>query len=84
MAVVGGLAPPGIARMPLIAGHVPAVAALALAFLLSGPIYDLVTRRRVHLAYVFGLVVAILGLPPIVGAVSKSGAWQSLAARLIG
>jgi hypothetical protein len=83
MATVGGLAPPGIARLPLVAGHPPAVALLAMGFLFCGPIYDLVTRKRVHLAYALGVVVAILGSPPVVGAMSSGAAWRSLADWLI-
>jgi hypothetical protein len=84
MATVGGLGPPGIARLPLVAGHLPAVALIAIAFLLAGPIYDLVTRRRVHPAYIVGFAVSMLGTPPVVELLSTSGAWQSIAAQLIG
>jgi hypothetical protein len=83
MSTVGGLAPPGIARLPLVAGHAPAVALLAMGFIFAGAIYDLVTRKRVHVAYVFGIIVAILGSPPVVGAMASSAAWHSLAGWLI-
>jgi hypothetical protein len=83
MATVGGLAPPGIARLPLVAGHAPAVAVLAMGFVFSGAIFDLVTRKRVHLAYAFGIIVAILGSPPVVGAMARSDAWHSLAGWLV-
>jgi hypothetical protein len=43
-ATVAGLVPPGISRLPGVAGHDGAIAALAIAFLLVGPTYDLETR----------------------------------------
>jgi hypothetical protein len=84
MATVGRLGPPGIARLPRVAGHLPAVALIAMAFLLAGPIYDLVTRRRLHPAYALGFVISVLATPPVVGLLSATGAWQSIAAQLIG
>lgn len=82
-ATVAGLAPPGIARLPLVSGHAPAIAVVALAFLLAGPIYDLVTRRRLHPAYFFGLTVALVSLPPIVAQVSATETWRQIAAWLV-
>jgi hypothetical protein len=84
MATVGGLMPPGIGRLPLVAGHTPAIGLLVVVFLLVGPAYDLVTRRRIHPAYLCALVVAVFGFPPVVGAIATLPAWHSIAARLIG
>lgn len=84
MATVGGLMPPGIARLPLVAGHAPAIAAVAMAFFLVGPAYDLVTRRRIHLAYLWALLPTLAMVPPVVGIVSATGAWHRVAAWLIG
>jgi hypothetical protein len=84
MATVGGLMPPGIARLPLVAGHAPAIAAVAVAFFLVGPVYDLLTRRRIHVAYLWGLLLTFAIIPPIVGAVSATGAWHRVAVWLMG
>lgn len=78
-ATVAGLMPPGIARLPLVTGHETAIAAVAVGFLLVGPAYDLATRRRVHPAYA-GLLLAIFVVPPVVLALSTTGAWLGIAA----
>jgi uncharacterized membrane protein YozB (DUF420 family) len=76
-ATVAGLMPPGIARLPGVAGHEGAIAGLTVAFLLVGPAYDLVTRRRVHPAYA-GLLLATLIVPPVVLQLSSAAAWHAL------
>jgi hypothetical protein len=83
MATVGGLMPPGIARLPFVYGHPPAIAVLVIAFLLAGPVHDLVTRRRVHPAYLCGFVVSVFDFPPVAAAISALPAWHSIAAWLI-
>jgi hypothetical protein len=84
MGTLGGLAPPGIARLPFVAGHLPAVAGISMGLLLSGPIYDWATRRRVHPAYIVGFIVSMLGTPPVVAAMAATSPWRSIAARLLG
>lgn len=69
--------------MPFASGKPPVIAALAMAFLLAGPIYDLVTRRRVHPAYIAGVLLALLAVPPIVAQLAATGAWHSIAAFLM-
>jgi len=82
-ATVAGLMPPGISRLPGVAGHDGAIAGLAVAFLLVGPVYDLATRRRVHVAYT-GLLLAVLIVPPVVLQLSRTGAWRAIAAWMTG
>jgi hypothetical protein len=83
-ATVGGLMPPGIARLPLVAGT-PVVPALVVLFLLAGPVYDLVTRRRVHPAYGFGVALTLATVPPpIVAAVAATPAWSAVSGWLLG
>ncbi len=79
LATVGGLAPPGIARLPGLSGHTPAIAAVVFLFLIAGPIYDLVTRKRVHAAYGWAFVPAILTAPPVVVGLSGTQTWQAMA-----
>jgi hypothetical protein len=83
MATVGGLIGPGASRLPLVAGHTPAIGGIVVAFLLAGPIHDLITRRRIHPAYVAGFLVALAALPPVAAAAASSQAWHRIAASLI-
>jgi hypothetical protein len=78
-ATVAGLMPPGISRLPGVAGHEGAIAGLAVAFLLVGPAYDLATRRRIHPAYA-ALLLAILIVPPVVLQLSGTETWHAVAA----
>jgi hypothetical protein len=78
-ATVAALMPPGISRLPAVAGHDGAIAALAVAFLLVGPLYDLATRRRIHPAYA-GLLLAVFIVPPVVLGLSGTEAWRAAAA----
>jgi uncharacterized membrane protein YozB (DUF420 family) len=76
------LTPPGIGRLPVVAPHGPAVAAVAFAFFLAGPIYDLVTRRRIHRAYL-GVLLLVAGAPPVVAGLAGTAAWHRLAALIM-
>lgn len=83
MALVGGLAPPGIARLPFVAGHAEAIAGVVLALILAGPVYDLVTRRRLHAAYILGVAVVLTSIPPVVAQVAASGPWRQVSGWLL-
>jgi hypothetical protein len=82
MALAGGLGPPGISRLPVIAGNVPATGVVVLLVVLAGLIYDVVSRRRVHPAYWFGFVVAVLP-GPVASLVGPTAAWQAIASWLM-
>jgi hypothetical protein len=79
MATLGGLVPAGAARLP---GGQPAMFAVFLPLLAAGPVYDWLTRRRVHRAYVVGIAVT-LGSSAIAGALAQTAAWQSFAQALV-
>jgi hypothetical protein len=83
MATVGALIGPGASRLPGVAGHTPAIGGIMMAFLLAGPIHDLITRRRIHPAYVAGFLVAVTAIPPVVAAAASSQAWHRIAASLM-
>jgi hypothetical protein len=83
MGTASTLVGPGVSRLPFVAGHTPAIAILALAFLFAGPIYDLVSRRRLHPAYIVGAVLGFLSGPPVIAAVSATSAWHGIAAWLM-
>jgi uncharacterized membrane protein YozB (DUF420 family) len=77
-ATVAALMPPGISRLPGVAGNDAAIAGVAVAFLLVGPAYDLATRRRIHPAYA-SLLLAVLIVPPVVLRIARTGAWHAAA-----
>ena len=83
MATVGGLVGPGVSRLPFASGRPAVIAVLVLAFLAAGPIYDVVTRRRVHPVYVWSALVALMATPPVVTALSATAAWRGIAAWLL-
>ena len=81
-ATVAALMPPGISRLPGVAGHDGAIAAVAVAFLLVGPAYDLATRKRIHPAYA-GLLLSVFIVPPVVLQLSGTEAWRAAAAWMM-
>ena len=83
MATLGGLVGPGVSRLPFVDGRQPVIAGVTLAFLFAGPVYDLVTRRRVHLAYVAGVALALTTVPPLVAQLASTEAWRGIAAWLL-
>jgi len=84
LAVVAGLLSAAIQRIPDFRDHPGAMLFLGLTFILAGPIYDLLTRRRIHTAYIWGCSFAILTLAPIRIVLSLTPAWHRIAKWLIG
>ena len=83
MATMGALVGPGVSRLPFASGNQAVIGALALAFLLAGPAYDLVTRHRVHQAYVWSVLLALTAIPPVVAQLAATAAWRSVAGALL-
>ncbi len=81
-ATAGALVGPGVSRLPFAAGKPQVIGILALLFLLAGPLYDLVTRRRVHPAYVWSVLLAFAAIPPVVAQISATAAWHGIASWL--
>ena len=79
MATLGGLVPAGASRLP---GGDAVFLPVFFAMLLAGPVYDWLTRRTIHRAYVWGLSVTILTTAVFTG-LSYTNAWQSFAQTLI-
>lgn len=78
------LLPAPLARTPLILLGPKGVGVAVFSFLLAGPIYDLITRRRLHPAYLCGLLLVIpTGLPARI-ALASTPAWHHLVHRMIG
>ncbi len=83
MATVGGLVGPGVSRLPFASGRPPVIGVLVLAFLFAGPVYDLATRRRVHQAYLWGGLLALAAIPPVVAQFAATAAWHRIASLLL-
>lgn len=84
LANAGTLIGPGVSRLPIVTGNTPLIALLVMAFLLAGPIYDYVTRRRVHRVYLIGVPIAFVALPPVVAGMADTAVWRALAAWMMG
>jgi uncharacterized membrane protein YozB (DUF420 family) len=82
-AVIGGLLPPGAARLGVMSGFPQLIAAMILLFVLSGPVYDWLRYRRVYAVYVWGGLLTILTLPPGLAPIAGSHIWREVAAWLI-
>jgi hypothetical protein len=83
MAVIGGLLPPGAARLGLTVGLPQIIVALIACFVLSGPVYDWIRHRRVYAVYVWGGLLTLLTLPPELSPLARSHLWHHVAALLI-
>ena len=75
MALVAGLTPPGIARVPLLAGSTTAIALAVFIFLLAPPIFDFLKYKKLHRAYIVALPFSIFILPPVVKMISTTNFW---------
>jgi hypothetical protein len=84
MATMAGLLFPAIARMPVIQGHSMELYVTYACLLLTGPAYDLVSRRRVHPAYLWGLLFVLLTSPPVRFILAATPAWYRIARRVAG
>lgn len=70
-------------RVGWLSGNTPAIAVLVLAFLFAGPTYDLITRRRIHPAYIWSVLLSLVTVPPVVALLSSTAAWRAFAAWLM-
>jgi hypothetical protein len=76
LALVAGLLPPAIARSPAIRFGPAGVGIVVFAFLLAGPVYDFLTRRRMHPAYLWGFLFVVGTMPPTRLAIGHTQAWH--------
>ena len=83
MATASGLVGPGVSRLPFASGNTPVIGLMVLAFLFTGPVYDLVTRRRVHQAYLWSVPLAFVAIPPVVASLSATAMWHRIASLLL-
>jgi len=59
----------------------PAIFGLSFLFVVAGGIYDFLSRRRVHKAYLWGGALIVVSVPVRL-AISGTGAWRALAELL--
>ena len=83
MATASGLVGPGVSRLPFASGKPPVIGLMVLAFLFAGPVYDLVTRRRVHQAYLWSVPLAFLAIPPVAASLAATATWHRIASMLL-
>lgn len=76
LSLVAGILPAAIARTPVIRLGPAGVGVTIFAFLLAGPVYDLITRRRIHPAYLWGLLFVVGSMPPTRLAIGHTQAWH--------
>jgi len=81
--IVGGLLGAAIGRAPLFIGELDRQLYLYLALIFAGPVYDLVTRKRIHPAYFFALVPCLLLLTSMRLRIGASEGWHQFAAWLL-
>ena len=73
LAMVGGVLPPALGRLP-IAAAIIATFGLPLA----GPVYDRVSRGRIHRAYIWGVPLVFASLP-VRFAIARTDGWRQFA-----
>ncbi len=83
LSVVAGLLSATPPRLPLIGGNPAGMAIVGFAFLFAGPVYDLISRHRIHPAYIWGCVFALLTGPPVRLAIAGTPTWHRAAKWLI-
>jgi hypothetical protein len=83
MATVGGLLGAAIGRAPFFVGQLDRQLYLYLALIFAGPVYDLITRKRIHPAYFFALVPCLFFLTGMRLRIGASHWWHSFAGSIL-
>jgi hypothetical protein len=84
LAVLGGLLGAAIGRAPFFIGELQRQLYLYLALILAGPVYDLFTRKRIHPAYLIGLIPCLLLLTKMRLAIGATDGWHRFITMLTG
>lgn len=83
LATTGGLLSAAIARWPILHRDPKEIVPVLALFVLAGPVYDLITRRRIHPAYVVGLIFLLLTPPPTRVALARTHFGQQIGAWIL-
>ena len=81
LAVIGGLLEAATARLPLAFAQPAAGIGVYFAFVLAGPVYDRLSRGRVHASYKWTVPLVVLSWPVRV-AIGSTAAWHTFASFL--
>ena len=73
LAMIGGIMPPALGRLPAAVGVIA-----ALALLLAGPVHDRWSRGSIHRVYAWGIPI-ILASVPVRLAIGSTDAWRRFA-----
>ena len=84
LAIVLGLTGPALGRLLTIGVPVPALSIINLSLIFAGPMYDFITRRRIHPVYIYGALWALLTFTPLRFVVGATPWWHRAAHFLAG
>lgn len=84
LAVVVGLLGAAMGRIVGYGVPIPVISVINFLFLFAGPVYDLVTRRRIHRVYLVGCAYALATFTPLRFLVGATPWWRHIAHTLVG
>jgi FtsH-binding integral membrane protein len=84
LAVIIGLTGAGLGRLTALGVTIPVISAINFALLFAGPVYDLVTRRRIQTVYRWAIPYALATFTPLRFLVGATSWWNHLAHRIVG
>ena len=84
LAVIVGLTGAAMGRIVGYGVPIPIVSLINVAFLFAGPVYDFITRRRIHPVYIYGCLFSILTFTPFRFVVGATPQWHRIAHSLVG
>lgn len=84
LAVMLGLTGPALGRLATLGTPIPLLALINLLLIFAGPIYDFVTRRRVHRVYVYGCGWALATFTPLRFLLGATPWWHRMAHLIAG
>jgi FtsH-binding integral membrane protein len=84
MAVIIGLTGAGLGRLTSLGVSIPVISVINFALLFAGPLYDLLTRRRIHFVYRWAIPYALATFTPLRFLVGATSWWNHVAHWLVG
>ncbi|MBL8913611.1 MAG: hypothetical protein JNM17_23120 [Archangium sp.] len=84
MSLLGALLPPGLSRLLSLMQCLEWLGGVATLFLLVGPAWDLATRQRIHVAYVWAAFPIAATFPPFVSWLAQTRWWLGVASEVLG
>ena len=84
LSTTAGLIGPALGRLGIHGTSAPLLALISLTFLFAGPIYDLISRRRIHPVYIYGVLFALFTFAPLRFALGSTPWWHRIAHVIAG